>query len=143
MDVRIAQYISPENFKDRARVFILIPGGEKYFARFSDPGNANLPEEPFYKMIIEVFRGLNLEVLASPMLDSFRQKPVTATSAPELPEKQTTRPTKSLDSISQQQAIEVTKTQSKKQPWLWLIGLIALLSVFGFFTKQYFSKRSL
>ena len=150
VDVRIAQYKSIEDY---TRTFSLIRGGEKYFNRFGymdtdDDGNqVGQPierNEPFQKMIIEVFKALNLEVLESPMLNSFRkeqkiEKPNIAPEPRTIPQPLDAQ---KPEASPQERLLEVTMSEPEDYSWRWLVGLIALLLAMGFAMKRYFSKRA-
>ncbi len=148
VDVRIAQYMAIENYTQE---FVQIPGGEKYFNRFghlneenSMDGESFKPDEPFHKMIINVFRSLNLEVLESPLLNPFRkeQKPSTPISVPDsktIPQPIVAQPP---ESPPLEPPAEVIKPQPQETSWLWLVGLIALIAVLGFSLKRFLLKSS-
>jgi hypothetical protein len=134
VDVRIALYASlyyPNHL-------IQIPGGEEYFAAF----NEEVSDNPKDLSILDIFKGLNQIVLTSPIMNPYRKMPVPSISAPELPQKEITKPTENLESIARKQPTTVTKPQPKELSWLWLVGLIVLLSVMGFAAKRYFSKSA-
>jgi hypothetical protein len=148
VDIRIAQYGGTETYE---QTITPIAGGEKYFNRFghlfdkiSGDEQPFKTDEPFHEMIINVFRGLNLEVLDSPMLDSFRKnKKSSATSAAtDLKTTKSLPTSEAKETPTQEKKSESIQPQRQDQSWLWIFGLIALLSILGLSAKYYFSKRS-
>jgi hypothetical protein len=151
IDVRIAKY---DNFS-LPHNLVKIPGGERYYAMFNDAEVIDdpneLPKEAMEQTVISLFRNLNLTVINSqllvpylnatdsnvkpqlvvdPILTKEKQEPDKINISPEIKKQE--------DSTTKR---EIQK-QNKENSWLWLIGLISLLSLVGFALKRHFEKSS-
>jgi hypothetical protein len=131
LDVRIALMANLEGGTD----LDLLSGGEKYFEAFRPP---NDDEKELRYDVAKLFRGLNQLVAAEPSIAKPSQP------LPPQQDKQAIPPeNQPNDAIHKNQPDSVSKLikpQPQETSWLWLVGLIALLSVMGFAVKRYFSK---
>jgi hypothetical protein len=125
-----------------AKDLIKIAGGEVYYKNLSDfDGNVALSEsdDPSVIILPKLFKALNEVVLDAPALAPYLKKEKVSNTPKNEEIKEIEKPTKTENNVTTSQ---VTKPQPKESSWLWLIGLIVLLSVLGLSAKYYFSKRS-
>jgi hypothetical protein len=143
VDVRIAQYTSLYD----PDILVKVPGGEEYFAAFNEDHEDDPKESP----ILTIFKGLNQIVLTSPIMNPYRKTPVPLAHAAEPLKEEVKKPVETPRPIVHQAPVtkehkaklpEVTRPEPQEKSWLWLIGLL-VISILGFSTKYYFSKRSL
>jgi hypothetical protein len=132
VDVRITKYLHlfhPDKL-------VKIPGAEEYFAAFNEDTKDNPEETPLFR----IFKGLNEIVLTSPIMDPYRQMLAPPTKVPELPEEGVIKSAKASESVPQQQPAEVTEPQPEESRWLWLIGMIALLTALALILRKFLKK---
>jgi hypothetical protein len=122
-----------------------VAGGEVYHMNFSDLDSKEAlieSNDPSVIILPKLFKALNEVVLDAPALAPYLKKETTPAATPESKAPPLPPTAEKTDSSPQEKPTEVKKPLPKENSWLWLIGLIALLSLVGLVVKRYFSKSA-